>query len=241
MGRRERISGDRSKKSKREENEEPEEEEESDNNTTPDESVEEDDDESGSESDGDDVYDQEDLTAALFNVNNTEEGEDESDTDDDGEKEDTNGSSLPSSPSEPYTFDLRNMLAINTDQLEVSSLYNAKIKSSGTSRNDDEIPLDPTRGVSVNVKYLLSKATDGCTQLIRALWELPTEQSDAGPLVTLPTYDGIRLPRAMVSSADSLLFQFNCANIAIHVLRSASTGLSILIVCIDLFLTLNSY
>lgn len=103
--------------------------------------------------------------------------------------------------SEAYTYDLRNLLAINTDQLAIGSLYDSKgaKKSKSTNDKDIEIPLDPIRGASleVNEEYLLSKATDGCTQLIRAIWELPTEQSDAGPLATLPAYDEVRLPRAM--------------------------------------------
>jgi len=100
-------------------------------------------------------------------------------------------------PSEPYTFDLRNMLAVNTDQLAIGSLYKgSKKKKKIDTSSKEEIPLVQT-AFEVNEEYLLSKATDGCTQLIRALWELPTETSDAGPLVTLPTYDEIRLPRAM--------------------------------------------
>lgn len=147
--------------------------------------------ESGSESEGD-----EDVAATLFN---RPEDESESEDDTNGEEStEANNTPFMAQQNEAYTFDLRNMLAINTDQLEMGSLYDAKKTKSG--KNDNlEIPLDPIRGKSleVNENYLLSKATDGCTELIRSLWELPTEASDAGPLVTLPTYDEIRLPRAM--------------------------------------------
>lgn len=150
------------------------------------------DDNSGSESESEG---EEDVAASLF------KGQDEDDSDDvsDGE-ESMDDTDAPSSAlqSEAYTFDLRNMLAINTDQLAMGSFYDAK-KTKIKAGKDIEIPLDPVRGASleVNEEYLLSKATDGCTKLIRALWELPTEVSDAGPLVTLPTYDEIRIPRAL--------------------------------------------
>ena len=148
---------------------------------------------SDSESDG-----EEDVAASLFN--RQAEDEDESDDDSDGD-ESMDDNNAPSSlmQAEAYTFDLRNMLAINTDQLAMGTFYDIK-KSNHANESNIEIPLDPVRGKSlgVNEDYLLSKATDGCTKLIQSLWALPTEMSDAGPLVTLPTYDEIRLPRAMV-------------------------------------------
>jgi hypothetical protein len=61
------------------------------------------------------------------------------------------------------------------------------------------IPLDNGYGFSVQENFLLSKATTGCTQLVHALFQLPTEMSDAGPLVQLPHYDEVVLPRALVS------------------------------------------
>lgn len=150
--------------------------------------------ESESESDG-----EEDAAAALFK-GPKEESESDDDSDGDENVDDTVASSSAQQP-EAYTFDLRNMLAINTDQLAIGSFYDAPAakKTKDANKKDLEIPLDPTRGASleVNEDYLLTKATEGCTQLIRSLWELPTEVSDAGPLVTLPTYNEIRLPRAM--------------------------------------------
>lgn len=144
-----------------------------------------------SESDG-----EEDVAASLFKG---PKEEDDSDDDSDGE-ESMDETDAPSSAlqAEAYTFDLRNMLAINTDQLAMGTFYDAK-KTKSSSGKEIEIPLDPIRGASleVNEEYLLSKATDGCTKLIQSLWELPTEVSDAGPLVTLPTYDEIRIPRAL--------------------------------------------
>ena len=110
--------------------------------------------------------------------------------------------------SEPYIFDLRNMLAISTDQLATATLYKKRGQSINemvvSSEARISIPLDPSRtALLANEDFLIAKATAGCTQLIRALWQLPTEQSDTGPLVTLPTYDEIRLPRALVSLKNS--------------------------------------
>ncbi len=159
--------------------------------------------ESDSESEGD-----EDVAASLFNRQAEDEDESDDDSDGDDSMEDNNAPSS-SMQVEAYTFDLRNMLAINTDQLAIGTFYDTK-KSKDANENNIEIPLDPVRGKSlgVNEEYLLSKATDGCTKLIQSLWTLPTEMSDAGPLVTLPTYDEIRLPRAMVCINVCVIFFF---------------------------------
>lgn len=95
------------------------------------------------------------------------------------------------------TFDLRNILAVNSHQIAFSSLY----KNEKTSTLGDEIaiPLNDFHGFQVDEEFLLSEASRGCTQLVRALWQLPTERSDAGPLVQLPGYDEMKIPRALVS------------------------------------------
>jgi hypothetical protein len=128
-----------------------------------------------------------------------EEDEDKSDDDIDEEKEqkpswDRIESQL-SASGEQCTFDLRNLVAVNSHQLNASSLYSSK-KSARES--DITIPLEDNR-IQVDEEHLLEKARDGCAQLISAIWQLPTEQSDAGPLVTLPSYFEIKIPRALVS------------------------------------------
>lgn len=166
--------------------------------------------ESGDDDDDDDEVDDEDVdvAAALFKGTNAQDDDDEEESEsenDETKEKNVNAMDTSSSQSESYTFDLRNMLAISTDQLATGSLYNsesnAKKTKSNSSKSQEEIPLDPknSRGISIEVdeEFLLSKATAGCTQLIRALWQLPTEQSDAGPLVTLPTFDEVKLPRSM--------------------------------------------
>ena len=170
--------------------------------------------ESESDSDEDDCdEDGNDVAAILFKGENRQNDEEE--TEEIGD--DKLNSEITGTPSsEPFTFDLRNMLAFNTEQLAAPLLYRnnpntekSKAKSSKTTTHsvtkcEEEIPLDSNsigRGllIDINEDYLLSKATSGCTELIQALWKLPTEQSDAGPLVTLPTYDEVRLPRSLVS------------------------------------------
>ena len=194
-----------------------------------------DDSSSSDEDDEEESDEEEDVAAALFSGSSKQQNNDTYDVDESNDDEDEDHSehaaaqaanqaaadiAANASTAGPFTFDLRNMLAISTDQLATSSLYkNTKqqaAKKPGRDEADISIPLDPTRNaIQVNEDYLLQQATTGCTQLIRALWQLPTEQSDAGPLVTLPTYDEVRLPRALVSAvfniivAGSVTFSFS--------------------------------
>mmetsp|Transcript_10112 Transcript_10112/g.14833 ORF Transcript_10112/g.14833 Transcript_10112/m.14833 type:complete len:437 (-) Transcript_10112:1119-2429(-) len=99
-----------------------------------------------------------------------------------------------SSPTgENCTFDLRNLLAMNSHQVETAKLYLTK------KEGDEEITI-PTKSsliASVDEDHLLEKATDGCTQLINALWQLPTERSDVGPIASLPSFFVTKLPRQL--------------------------------------------
>jgi hypothetical protein len=177
-----------------------------------------DDDDSGDDSndevDDDDDEDEDDVAAALFQGPHLPEEEvgdggevlsGEEVMDNKAWVQSNNNPNTISSATETYTFDLRNVLAVGTDQLATSSLYNNNISSRKMNATSDatiSIPLTHS-GLAVNEEFLLRTATSGCTQLIRALWQLPTEQSDAGPLVTLPSYDEIRLPRALVRIEDT--------------------------------------
>jgi hypothetical protein len=136
------------------------------------------------------------------------------DADEDDDNEDEQGQ--PASPSQPArfgsssseaeacTFDLRNLLAMNTHQVDTVALYKQPPKMNKALSGDDDddgktitIPGDSMPAVA-NDDALLRMATDGCRQLIAALWQLPVERSDAGPLVTLPGYEEVRIPRALV-------------------------------------------
>ena len=161
------------------------------------------------DSDEEDVDDEIDM-AAVFHGSSNQDDEDDDDEDEEGSDSDekkkvaTAGAVAGSMNSDQYTFDLRKLLAINSDQIPRSVLYGKDETKTTSNGKSITIPLDDSQGQTVNEDFLLSRATEGCTELIRALWQLPTEQSDAGPLVTLPGYDDIRLPRALVSLAAEL-------------------------------------
>jgi hypothetical protein len=130
---------------------------------------------------------------------------------------------------EPCTFDLRNLSAFNTHQNDTSKLY---LPRSNKTLVNELLTIGGTDGqqsqktclmpMLVNEEYLLSKATDACAQLIDALWQLPMEKSsDAGAIAVLPSFDAIKLPRALVRypsptfsissrSFSCLPFSFSC-------------------------------
>ena len=100
---------------------------------------------------------------------------------------------------EPCTFDLRNLLAMRSYPMDSAQLYNKKgsiNKSVATGMQTKHVILP--QSTVVNEEYLLQKAVEGCNQLITALWQLPVERSDAGPMVILPTYDESKVPRKLV-------------------------------------------
>ena len=126
-----------------------------------------------------------------------EDGDDDDDDDDDAhDAEPVTIKPLPSATGEQCTFDLLNLLAVNSHQVEIVKLYAQKEET--TEIEKVTIPGE-TMPVEVNEELLLEKATDACTQLIHALWQLPTERSDAGPLIVLPSFSETKLPRQLVS------------------------------------------
>jgi hypothetical protein len=165
-------------------------------------------DEDGDGSDGDSV-------SEGGESEGSEEGSGSSDESSDGDNlhgdDDENAQDQPVNPSkavrsassshpEACTFDLRNLLAMNTHQVDTVALYKqppTKNKAPSDEGKTITIPGDSMPAVA-NDDVLLRMATDGCQQLIAALWQLPVERSDAGPLVTLPGYEEVRIPRALV-------------------------------------------
>ena len=104
--------------------------------------------------------------------------------------------SLESRIGEYCTFDLRNLIAVNSHQIASNSLY-----LSQKTRLEPRltIPPDENQGCEVDEAFLLEKATEGCGQLLHVLWQLRTDRSDAGPTAALPAHDEIKIPRSLVS------------------------------------------
>ena len=142
----------------------------------------------------------------------SEEGEGSSDEDEDGsgsdeESEDNDNEARPTNPTgnEQCTFDLANLLAINTHQINAAELYSNK----KSTLNPEWYPAstEPTISASstnnqlppfVNESFLLSKAAEGTTQLLAELWKLPSEKkSDVGLISKLPGFGETKLPRAL--------------------------------------------
>jgi regulator of ribosome biosynthesis len=114
----------------------------------------------------------------------------------DEEDDDENSVEIPTSKSvkeslqlpkgvEKCSFDLKNLVAINSYPLNPNKLYIASAVSPA--------------GKVVNEDYLLTKASEACQQLIAATWSLPREVSaNAGPLALLPgTEEIIKTPRSL--------------------------------------------
>lgn len=96
---------------------------------------------------------------------------------------------------EPCTFDLRNLLGASAYPVDSTALY-IKASAKDPAASDDDVTIP--RPYAVNEAYLLTKAVAGCNQIVSALWQLPVERTDAGPMVQLPTFDESKIPRALV-------------------------------------------
>jgi len=95
---------------------------------------------------------------------------------------------------EQCTLDLRNLLAINSHQVNYRALY--KRKESKNSE-DCNVTVKNVGLQNTNEDLLLEKATEGCSQLLKGLWGLETEKTDAGPLAVLPSYFTNKTPREL--------------------------------------------
>jgi len=128
---------------------------------------------------------------------------------------------------ESCTLDLRNLTAINSHQVNTATLYQrqsdddgkrGKAKKKGKKRIIAEedamaamggkmgatIPPADTATV-INEDQLLGTARDGCQQILRGLWSLETERTDAGPMGLLPQQFEIKTPRELVSAGNVYL------------------------------------
>jgi hypothetical protein len=157
-----------------------------------------------SDSGDESVEDEEKNDSDDESVEKVEEEEDSDDNSDEEMEDEEDASEVDEEPSrlinnnitvpgdEPCTFDLRNLLGVSSHPIDSSSLYDAKKARADAAAAT--IPLAYT----VNEEYLLKKAEAGCNQIISALWQLPIERSDAGPMVQLPSFDDSKIPRALV-------------------------------------------
>ena len=142
------------------------------------------------------------------------EGDDDDDASDidDGEREEKEIYT----GDESCTLDLRNLTAINSHQVNTATLYksqadNKKKGTKGKKKNDlmaaaamgDKLsatipPTDTT--TIINEDQLLETAREGCQQILKGLWSLETERTDAGPMGLLPQQFEIKTPRELVSA-----------------------------------------
>jgi len=123
-------------------------------------------------------------------------------------KADSSSPIITSDNNEQCTFDLANLLAINTHQVNAAELYgkNAvnsikEIHREWYSMSEPTISAADNAATSqllppVNESLLLAKAAEGTTQLLRELWKLQTEKTDVGPLAKLPSVE-TKLPRSL--------------------------------------------
>ena len=169
-------------------------------------------DDSNGESDNNGTDDEEaDVVDSEEDDEDDDEEDDEAEEEDDEEEENGKNNILSNAfaGTEPCTFDMHNLLAINSHQMDTSKMY---MKKAGKLNDEEDITIPPeSLEVAVNEKYLLEKAATGRTQLIAALWQLPIESSDIGPMVSLPIHDGSKIPRQLVRCILFAAERFCCA------------------------------
>lgn len=168
-------------------------------------------------------------------------GDDDSDEDNDSEGEDDDDDASGHDEQkeiytgdESCTLDLRNLTAINSHQVNTATLYKSHSESSskkkgkqGKKKSDlmaaaalgDKLsatipPTDTT--TIINEDQLLETAREGCQQILKGLWSLETERTDAGPMGLLPQQFEIKTPRELVSSVGDVHRSWN---VSIYVLR----------------------
>jgi len=115
---------------------------------------------------------------------------------------------------ETCTLDLRNLTAINSHQVNTATLYKqqADTKKKGKKKKkkaaEDDLlaamgdkvgatipPIDLT--TIINEDQLLETAREGCQQILKGLWSLDSEKTDAGPMGVLPQQFEIKTPREL--------------------------------------------
>lgn len=163
------------------------------------------------EEEGDEQMDEDSEEEEGESDDEEESDDDEEDDEEDGANADNKSSSIGvgGGEAEQCTFDLHNLLAFNTHQINVAELYQPPSSTQIKKLNDKEwyatLPaIEATVGILpgvVNESLLLAKAAEGTTQLLRELWRLPTEKTDVGSLARLPGAssrgEATKLPRSL--------------------------------------------
>lgn len=160
----------------------------------------------GESSDGSESgSDAEQMSVESSNSNDDDEESAEDDDMDDDERPNKSPSTANNDTSnnsdEQCTFDLNNLLAFNTHQVNAAELYQQKGKKHVNSEwyiSHPTITADAQQLPAVNEALLLAKAAEGTTQLLQELWKLPTEKTDVGPKALLPSkVKETTLPRSL--------------------------------------------
>lgn len=192
-----------------------------------------DDDDASSASENEEDDEEDDLQADGYGGNDSDEDDDSEGEDDDDASDDSEQKEIYTGD-ESCTLDLRNLTAINSHQVNTATLYKSHSESSskkkgkkGKKKNDvmaaaalgDKLsatipPTDTT--TIINEDQLLETAREGCQQILKGLWSLETERTDAGPMGLLPQQFEIKTPRELVSSAGGVRQRWN-----IYLLRVA--------------------
>mmetsp|Transcript_9754 Transcript_9754/g.21980 ORF Transcript_9754/g.21980 Transcript_9754/m.21980 type:complete len:474 (+) Transcript_9754:86-1507(+) len=147
--------------------------------------------------------DAEQMSVDSSNENDDdEESAEDDDMDDDERPTNNDTSNNTSNGDEQCTFDLTNLLAFNTHQVNAAELYQPKGRPNSEWYNESLLPtitaVNSNQLPNVNEAFLLAKAAEGTTQLLQELWKLPTEKTDVGPKAKLPNSTAeTTLPRSL--------------------------------------------
>jgi hypothetical protein len=180
------------------------------------EGVDNDDDDDDAMMEPSDADDNEDVDASTTSSSSSSSDDEDESGDEEGENtaavDDDHISSQGISNTEQCTFDLTNLLAFNTHQINAAELYQKQQqKHQQQQLNQEWYSSSPTIAIAtttsssnlfVNESLLLAKAAEGTTQLLRELWKLPKEKTDVGLLAKLPLSSSssseTKLPRSLV-------------------------------------------
>ena len=95
-------------------------------------------------------------------------------------------------------FDLFNLSTFNTHQVNSAVLYTA---AHVPENHYDRATIESNPyALAIKEAFLIAKASEATTQILKELWKLPVEKTDVGPLARLPRGESgeSKIPRALV-------------------------------------------